>query len=325
MTRVCLRATALFLSLECLAACGGEPRNREPSDAMASDLRDSAGATAPAPRRVARIEGFKAPESVRYDPERDVYFVSNITGNPWEKDGEGSISRVDPETRAVSVFVESGKGGVTLNAPKGMTIAGRTLWVADLDVVRSFDVESGRMTASIDLSRIGALFLNDIVQGPDTALYVTDTGIRFNAAGEMSHPGPDRIFRIGSNKRISVAVQSESLGGPNGIAYDRANGRFVVAPLTSPTIMSWRPGAASPDSLASGPGQYDGVEVLSDGRVLVTSWTDSSVYALRNGSLTKFVGGVPSPADIGIDTKRHLLLIPLLDRNEVEVWQLAGS
>jgi hypothetical protein len=34
------------------------------------------------------------------------------------------------------------------------------------------------------------------------------------------------------------------------------------------------------------------------------------------------IGGVPSPADIGVDPKRHRVLIPIFQGDRVEVWPL---
>ena len=40
------------------------------------------------------------------------------------------------------------------------------------------------------------------------------------------------------------------------------------------------------------------------------------------GKIERLISGVPSPADIGIDTKRQRVLIPVFTQNRVEVWQL---
>ena len=68
------------------------------------------------------------------------------------------------------------------------------------------------------------MFLNDIAAGPDGALYVTDTGIRIGDDGSMSHPGPDRIFRV-TNRRVSVALEGDTVvvfgAGPIGCMHIR--------------------------------------------------------------------------------------------------------
>ena len=51
-----------------------------------------------------------------------------------------------------------------------------------------------------------------------------------------------------------------------------------------------------PATLASGPGQYDGIEVLGDGRVLVSSWADGTINVIQNGTLSKLIGDVVNQA-----------------------------
>ena len=96
---------------------------------------------------------MKTPESVRYDPDLDVFFVSNINGNPSQHDGNGFIAVVRADsTGVVKMLVEGGKNGVTLDAPKGLAIVGDTLWVADINHVRAFNKRTGAKIADIDLS-----------------------------------------------------------------------------------------------------------------------------------------------------------------------------
>ena len=93
----------------------------------------------PGPTKVASVEGFLTPESVLHDSGQDIYFVSNINGSPTAKDNNGFISRLKPDGAVENLkFIEGGKGGVVLNAPKGLALHGDTLWVADIDVVRSW-------------------------------------------------------------------------------------------------------------------------------------------------------------------------------------------
>jgi hypothetical protein len=317
-----------LIALACIVtatACSKDSGDKGAA-ADSADRRDSAAAAGGGgaradtqPTRVSDVSNFKTPESVKYDAQRDLYYVSNINGNPSNKDGNGYIATVKPDSSGMTMFIEGGKNGVTLNAPKGMAIVGDTLWVADIDAVRAFNRQTGAPIRSVELGRMQAVFLNDIAQGPDSAIYVTDTGIRFDASGNMSSPGKSQIFRI-AGTTATVAAQGDSLARPNGIAWDNANSRFVIAAFGGPSVLTWKKGDAAPAALASGPGQYDGIEVLDDGRILVSSWADSAVHVISNGQMTKLVSSVEAPADIGYDTKRHQVLIPLFNANRVEIW-----
>ncbi len=302
-------------SLGTLSACGGgEPAT---ADSAATTMA-AADTVLPPPS-----EGFKVPESVRYDAALDAYFVSNIDGIPSNKDNNGYIARLDAANPATATVVaQGGQNGVTLHAPKGMAIAGDTLWVADIDALRGFDKNTGAVLATIDLASLGATFLNDVAIAPDGTIYVTDTGIAFSATGEMSHPGKDRIYAI-KGGTPSVAIESDSLlTRPNGIAWDGASNRFVLAGFGGPDISAWIPGEQTVTRLATGPGGYDGLEALPDGRLLVTSWADSALHVVSGGVLTRLAGSLEAPADIGVDTKRRRVAVPRFNAGRVEYFNI---
>ena len=277
---------------------------------------------APAATKVLTVEGFLTPESVLHDTGQDIYFVSNINGSPTAKDNNGFISRVKPDGAVENLkLIEGGRTGITLNAPKGLALAGDTLWVADIDAVRAFNAKTGAPIDSVSLSKLGAVFLNDVVVVPTGALYVTDTGIRFDDVGNVLHPGPDRVFRIGPDRAVTVAVRGDTLGRPNGIALDAAGKRFVIVEFGGRSVLAWKLGDKAPSVIAKGPGGFDGVEIVG-GRILVSSWSDSTVSSYETGQEVKLITGVPSPADIGYDAKRNRVLIPIFTGNRVEIWQL---
>src|SRR5450432_1876738 len=155
------QALAAAIALAAVA-CGGE---KEAPKVAKGPVIDST-----APARTATTNGFKEPESVRYDSVNDVFYVSNINGSPLGKDNNGFISRMKSDGTIDSLeLVAGGRGGVTLNAPKGLALIGDTLWVADIDAVRAFNVHTGAAVATVDLSPFHALFLNDICVGGDGA------------------------------------------------------------------------------------------------------------------------------------------------------------
>jgi sugar lactone lactonase YvrE len=290
-----MRTAGLWLVMAALCACKPKAADRASPDN---------------PTRTTTINGFRTPESVKWDSTQDVYFVSNINGAPNAKDGNGYISRISPDGAQIDTAFIKG-----LNAPKGMALVHDTLWVTDIDLVRSFNAESGAPIATIQVP--GAVFLNDIAAAPDGSLYVTDTATRFGAAG-AEHIGTDQIYKI-TRGAVSVALRSDSLGRPNGISWDQKNNRFIIASFGAGSILAWNPESRTPTSIGTGPGQFDGVEVV-DNTIWVSSWADSAVYRYRNGEGTNLIKGVPSPADIGYDSKRHRILIPVFTGNRVEIW-----
>ncbi len=273
-----------------------------------------------APGLAATASGFKTPESVRYDSAGDVFYVSNINGSPLAKDDNGFISRMKPDGSIDSLeLIAGGRGGVTLNAPKGLALIGDTLWVADIDAVRAFNVHTGAVVATVDLTSFHAVFLNDVCVGGDGALYVTDTGMQASGDSMVHVTGSDRIFRIDAAHHATIALATDSLNHPNGITWDASGKRFIVVPFAKvPQILAWRPGTPQPVIIGYGSGQFDGVEILADRRLIVTSWADSTV-SIRDGNVRQAIRDLPSPADIGVDTRRMHVAVPLLTKDRVEI------
>lgn len=298
----CVPTVALALLL---AACGGER-----ADAPATE-----------PMQIAVAEGFATPESVLWDAEQQVWFVSNINGWPSEKDDNGFISRLNADGTVEALhWVSGGRDGVILNAPKGMVIEGDLLWVTDIDALRAFDRRTGDLMASMEFGD-QAHFLNDVTVGPGGALYVTDTGIHIGPDGVTSL-GPDRIIKI-SDGLMEILAEGEQLGRPNGITWDEANNRLIMVPFGDTTLY-----AVTLDgqitAIAAGPGGHDGVEVLADGRIMVSSWEAGTVFVVGTGGAehTVLVGGLDAPADIGLDRARNIVAIPLFNQNRVELWRV---
>ena len=308
-----------YLSIIAILAVAACARDRSAAD-TANANTTAAASTA---TKVGETTGFDVPESVKYDAELDVYFVSNINGNPSQKDNNGYIARVHADSSGtMTKFIEGGQRGLNLNAPKGMAIRGDTLFVADIDFLRMFNKRTGEYFGAVTLAPQQATFLNDVTVGPD-GIYITDTGIRFDAQGAMTHPGVNRIFKVAGRTVTSARLNPDSLMNPNGIAWDAKNSRFILAPFGGPNISAWKPGDSTTTVLATGHGGYDGVEVMDDGNVLVSSWTDSTVHILHGGThRMALIRGIPSPADIGVDSKRKLVAVPRFNDGKVEYYRI---
>ena len=257
-------------------------------------------------------EGFVGPEAVRYDPDQDVYFVANWGGdrNPSKADNDGFISRMGPDGTMENLrFIAGGAAGITLHSPRGMYIVGDTLWAADFDAVRGFDRRTGKLLASVDFSSIDRGFLNDVAADATGAIHVTDTG-------------RNKVYRVRGGP--TLVVTDSALGAPNGITWDASAGRFLILPFGGGhTIHAWTPGTTTlVPALTDPASKFDGIEVLSPGRVLASSQADTSLHLFTNGIGRPIIKVGGPPADIAVDTKRNRVAVPIVALNRVEIYQL---
>jgi hypothetical protein len=264
--------------------------------------------------------GFDTPESALHDATADVYLVSNIHGKPLERDNNGYIARVAPDGGMQRRWIQGGRDGVTLHAPKGMALAGDVLWVADIDTMRKFDRRSGKPLGEVVVP--GASFLNDVAVAPDGAVFVTDTGL--DAA--FAPTGTDAIWRLRGDAGPEVLIRGTELGQPNGIAATAA-GLYVV---------NWRDGAffqvdyrgGRTDLVKAPQAQLDGlVRVEREGGQgaywYATSWQGKCVYRFDPmGGCMPMPTALEQPADCGFDGKRRRLVVPLFGANRLELLPL---
>lgn len=277
-----------------------------------------AASAAPPATIVFENVGLSTPESVLYDADTDVYIVTNIAGSPDGKDGNGFISLLNPDGTVKQIdWIVSGKNDVVLNAPKGSGLFGGKLWVSDIDHVRRFDVASGKMEAAIEIE--GATFLNDIVIGPDGTVYVSDSGVKVGKEG-FEPTGTDAIHKIVADEPVTI-VKNKSLARPNGLWL---LGDHILVVSLGGNVLRELDAKGKEVRKTEIPNEgLDGLVELGDDDYLVTSWQGQAIY--RGGFDTPFAAVAEnqiSPADIGFDTKRNRILIPVFQGDQVRAVPL---
>jgi len=262
------------------------------------------------------VTGLAQPESALHDPVADVYLVSNLSGSPLEPDHNGFISRVSPDGRVLALrFIDGAATPDGLSSPKGLALVGRTLYVTDIDRVRSFDADSGQPREVIPVP--GAVFLNDAAPGPDGSVFVTDTGLRDLAAAAQTPSEDDAVIAISGGTVRRLATGS-ALGHPNGVVWNA--GKLELVTLGSGEWLTLTPDGSVVARTRLPGGSLDGLVQLDDGTLLASSWETSSLYRLAGDrTATLAVTGLPSPADIGYDHKRGVLLVPEMMENRLVI------
>jgi hypothetical protein len=275
----------------------------------------------PPPALVFAGVGLKTPESVLYDAEADRYLVSNIQGAPDGKDNQGFISRLSPDGRVDELhWIAAGKNGVTLNAPKGSALVDGKLWVTDIDEVRRFDMATGKLEKSVVIA--GATFLNDVAAAADGTVFVTDSGVKVGKDG-FEPTGTDAVYEIKQDKVRTIAKGTE-LGRPNGVVL--LGKHLLFATMGGNQLHELDLAGKVLRSAPTPKGGLDGLVRLADDDFLVSSWDGSAVY--RGGfstTLSAVLVGERSPADIGFDSKRNRILIPVFLHDEVRVVDLPAA
>ncbi len=258
--------------------------------------------------------GWATPESVLHDETADIYLVSNINGDPTDKDDNGFISRLSPDGLMQTLkWIDGASDNVTLNAPKGMAIVGDVLYVTDITVVRKFNRNTGAPLGEIPVAN--ASFLNDLTPASDGGVYLTDMGVRAGADG-LEPAGGDAIYHIAPNDDVHTLLADPNLGNPNGIL--EADGHIWVVTSTSGELFEVVDGVKA-NAVSLPQGGLDGIISMGDD-LMISSWAGQAVFRGPGaGPFEAVINEVQSPADIGFDGKRHRVLIPLFQTDEVRI------
>ncbi|MBI3113591.1 MAG: hypothetical protein HYZ04_03640 [Rhodospirillales bacterium] len=264
--------------------------------------------------------GFKFPESVAYDAEAKVLYVSEFGSElkPAEKDGKGRISKVSLSGKILeSAFLPA--PGQILNKPKGIWVKGNRLWVTDIDVVWSFDTKT-KKGRSVALP--GIQFANDpTIVG--NALYVSD-----NRADQLFRVEPADFLNMQGEPKVTRVFVGKSIN-PNGL-YPAHDGSLLIVGFKSPQeprgIYVMATAGGDPKPLSAGLGRLDGVYQMNNGTLLVTDWNSGSLasWTTKKG-LQPLATGFKGPADFAVipNDKGLMVVVPDLVKSELRMIQLA--
>lgn len=242
-------------------------------------------------------------ESVIYDEQNDVLYVSNINGDPSGKDGNGFISKVSTDGKVTEAQWIKG-----IDAPKGLGIANGKLYVTDIDRVHEIDIAKGKILKSYKVE--GAKFLNDIAVDNTGKVYVSDSG-----GGTIS---------VIENGKLSKWM--ENLAGPNGVHAE--NGLVYTVLWDGKTFNAIDAASkqitVKTDSIENG----DGIEAIGDGSYLVSSWNGAVTYISPEWKKTLVLdtrADSVSAADIEYIQSKKLLLVPTFFKNKVVAYEVTKN
>ena len=256
---------------------------------------------------------FKLPESVVYDKKNDILYVSNMQDDPFKKDKNGFISKVDLNGKILKLKWIKG-----LNAPKGLAISKGKLYVGDIDQLIEIDIKKGTIIKKYDA--IGAALLNDVAVDTKGNVYVSDTFT-------------DTIYRLNTFGQLTKWLYSPKLQAPNGLHYEK--GQLIVGSWGHPTD-GWAAAEVGHlktislktkkiKSLGNGKavGNLDGVESDGKNAYYVADWVGGKLLHIqKNGSFKEVLKLSQGVADHEVIHDKNIIIIPLMLEGKLITYKI---
>ena len=265
-----------------------------------------------APKLLWEAKGLAQPESVVVDPATGAIYVSNIVGAVMQKDGNGFIAKLSGDGKILTKQWVKG-----LDAPTGLALHDRTLYVADVDQLVEINAASGEIVKRYPAK--GATFLNDVAIDPDGTVYVSDTP-------------SNTIWRL-KDGSFEPWIADDKLNGPNGLLVQ--GDMLVVASLGKIPGVGQKQELAglslislkdqSVTKLGDGRpiGNLDGLELLQPGVYLVTDWAAGALYRVdAKGKAQQLIDLNQGSADLTYLPDKKIVLIPMMLDNTLVAYRL---
>lgn len=255
-------------------------------------------------------KGFKEPESMLFDQQRKVIYVSNVAGKPNEKNGKGSIALLSTDGKKADQQWVTG-----LNAPKGLALVDKILYVADIDTLVAIDVTTQKIVQRYVIEK--AKFLNDVAADKQGNIYVSDFL-------------DNSIYRL-SDGKFTLWLADKKLETPNGLLVEEDTllvGSWGVitdgfATKVAGHIKRIDIKSKKINSLGNGKplGNLDGLEANSQGGYFATDWMAGSILSIKpNGESSVLLDTEVGTADLGI--MNDALLIPIMKQNVARAYKI---
>lgn len=260
--------------------------------------------------------GFQNPYGIVIDPKANYIYISNVNGNPSASDDNGFISRLKGDGTVDNLrFIDGAAPNISLNAPKGMAIVGTTLYVADIDKLRAFDINSGKFLFDVNFGDLPVQHFYDISPGPDEALYLAD--------------GPANvIYRIDVPRlhEVTTLVSGNQLGQPHGICWHRERQVFLVAGWSSGQVTAYDRAGKRQATPAVFLRTLEGIRTDDAGNTFVASTALGAVYRIAsNFALYSFGLGLNSPAGLAFNNGTNEIIVASFDTGAVQSIPIQSS
>jgi sugar lactone lactonase YvrE len=245
---------------------------------------------------------LRTPESVQYDPQRQLLYVANINKvNVENPDGDGFITILNTDGKISNLKWARG-----LNDPKGMGILGNSLFVADLKDLVEIDLKTGVIIKRH--AAINSVMLNDVSVSPRDEVFVSDS---------RGH----KLYRYADGK-MELYLDDPNLQGPNGVFAEKdymivasaGTGNLWKLDYTTKKYTSWAMTNKTADGILRYGNDY-----------LISCWHGEVYYVKPDGKVWKLIDSKEpqtNTADFGYIPNQKTVLIPNFYKNTVTAYQI---
>ncbi len=249
-------------------------------------------------------DGLLIPESILFDGTDNILYVSNINGQPTEKNQKGFISKVTLDGKIVVL-----KWATGLNAPKGSAIFGEFLYVSDIDHLVQIHRKTGKIVNRFPAQ--GAQFLNDVVTDVKGNVYVSDMSAENSV-----------IYQL-SQGRMQVWLKGPEIKNPNGLHMEPD--RLIIGNSGDGSIKAVNLLDKKITTLATVGSGIDGLRPDGNGNFFISDWQGKTSLVMASGQIHTLLDTTASKvnsADLEYIISRKLLLIPTFFDNRVIAYEV---
>jgi len=243
---------------------------------------------------------LSTPESVLYHEKSDILYVSNVSGDPSEKDGNGFISKVSKEGAILQL-----KWATGLNAPKGIGIFDGKLFVADIDQLVEIELSTGKINKQYPAKK--AKFLNDVAIDKNGNVYVSDTKTNL-------------IYCL-KNGKLEIWLSVGNLFNPNGLLIDNndllvgCNNYLISVDLQNKQVRTF----------IAETGPIDGLLKINDNQYVISDWV-GNIHLISKSEpkilLLSTITDNINAADMEYIKDKKLLIVPTFSDNRIMAYEL---
>lgn len=198
----------------------------------------------------AQAQTLSGPESVEHHPRTGRLLISNTTGgNILARDSAGTLSEFSADP----------------TSPYGIELLSGVLYVLDSGFLRGYDIDSAQRVVNLQIAN--ASFLNGITSDGISKLYISDFS---------SNPKKIVVVDVANIAAPAQSVLTTLTPTPNGLVYDRANQRLLIATWGTARVLSYDLVAGgTPATLinVTGYSNIDGIALDCNGAIHIAAWS----------------------------------------------------